>query len=165
MIEMEQLILISGSGQNVGKTTLACQLIKELAKEHQVTTVKISSHKHQLTNLQNTVLKQNGLTISEELDNTSNKDSSLFLQYGASKSYFIQVDDLALLDLSTWMKEKLHGKVVCESGIIGKFIKPGKAIYLTNGEGGKEPVWNFEYKTVLFRNEQFSVSIKNILID
>ncbi len=45
-INFNNVILISGSGRNCGKTTVACHIISQLAKMGQVTGLKISPHFH-----------------------------------------------------------------------------------------------------------------------
>lgn len=85
--------LISGSGRNVGKTTLGCLIIEELSTKREVTALKISKHVHLLTEKQKVIFEKPGLLIAEELDLVSNKDSSRYLQSGASLSLFIQAQE------------------------------------------------------------------------
>lgn len=162
MIEMSQMILIAGAGQNVGKTTLACRIIQQLSKENETTGLKISNHKHTLTEQQKIILQIKGLTIAEELDNSSNKDSSLFLQNGAQKSFFIQVEEDKQEDLAKWIHKNIQGWIVCESASIGRFIAPGKALYLEKTEG-KVPDWKFPYQTVNFNGKDFIPKLDDLI--
>lgn len=163
MIDMEQMILIAGAGQNVGKTTLACEMIKHLSEIKQVTAIKISGHRHLLTNLQKVIYKVEGLVISEELDTHSQKDSSRFLQNGASISLFIQVDDNGIEEAANWIKLNIDGQIICESGILGKVVKPGKAFFVEKMNSAKNPFWSFPHDLVQFDGEQFIPKLENIL--
>ena len=46
--KFENILLIAGSGQNVGKTTFACQLIQNVQNQKPIA-VKITPHFHKLT--------------------------------------------------------------------------------------------------------------------
>ncbi|MFA9391479.1 MAG: hypothetical protein ACERKD_16840 [Prolixibacteraceae bacterium] len=165
MKEIRKVILIAGAGQNVGKTTLACQIIQILSATESVTAIKVAGHKHTLTNLQKIILQREGLIITEEQDLNSQKDSSLFLQYGARKSYFIQVEDEKIEELVVWINDHLYGYIVCESGILGKSIRPDKAFYVDRLNSAKRPTWRFEYVTVFYDGEHFMPEVVSLLSD
>ena len=162
MIEMSQMILIAGAGQNVGKTTLACRIIQQLCKEKETTAIKISGHHHQLTNKQRVIFQTHGLIVAEEQDRSTNKDSSLFLQHGAAKSFFIQVNDQDLKVLSAWIQQNISGWVVCESAALGQVVMPGKAVFV-KGSNGKIAPWKFSYQEVKFNGKDFDPTVDELL--
>ena len=43
-IHKSNFLLVAGNGRNVGKTFLACEIIKQLSQKNEVTGVKISPH-------------------------------------------------------------------------------------------------------------------------
>ena len=45
-IQIPHLLLIAGNGRNVGKTTLACKIIAQFARETEVIGLKITPHFH-----------------------------------------------------------------------------------------------------------------------
>ncbi len=49
MKSMPNILLIAGTGRNVGKTLLACEIIQQLSKTMAVTAIKTSSHEHPLS--------------------------------------------------------------------------------------------------------------------
>jgi len=85
----ENILLIAGSGRNVGKTTFACKIIRA-EKEKQIYAVKITPHFHKPTPGLLEFEKGNNWIIYEETNASTKKDSSLFLQSGAKKSFLIQ---------------------------------------------------------------------------
>jgi len=155
-------MLIAGNGRNVGKTALACKLISQLCSMHMVIALKISSHLHPLDDNQNFIAKEKDFAIIEE-SNITMKDSSKMLQAGATKSYYIQTKDNALLKAFNLIKPYLpiSSPIVCESAGLGKFVKPGKAIYISNSKN--VPKGNIYIKPDIMLNENFS--FKNISIN
>jgi hypothetical protein len=155
--------LISGSGRNVGKTTLACLIIEALSTKGMVTAVKISKHVHSLTEMQKVIFELPGLRIAEELDRTSTKDSSRYLQSGATRSLFIQAEESMFPKLASWLEEHLSGTVVCETGYLGNFLIPTKAIFVGGIHAEKEIHWKFPFLKTTFDGKGFYPSAEELL--
>jgi len=155
--------LISGSGRNVGKTTLACRIIEALSVNGEVTAVKISKHIHPLTTKQKVIVDQPGLLIAEELDKSTSKDSSRYLQAGATHSFFIQASDDQFPTLAVWLKDHLKSKVVCETGFLGNFLVPSKAFFVEGNERQKEIHWNFPFQRTTFNGKEFNPTVHELL--
>ena len=158
------LILISGAGRNVGKTTLGCAIIESLYSKEEVTAVKISKHLHPLTEKQKVIIQKPGLVITEELDRESSKDSSRFLRSGATHSFFVMTDDDHFPELAVWIKQNLTGSVICETGYLGNYIIPDIAFYIENEYNEKQISWNFPYFNIRFNGEVFTPSIEDTII-
>jgi len=67
-IHYPNLITIYGDARNIGKTTLACQLIERLSKEKKPVGIKISPHFHSLSISQKQILSTEHCQIIEEID-------------------------------------------------------------------------------------------------
>lgn len=158
-----QLILIAGTGQNVGKTTLACRLIQQLAKNGMVNAMKVAGHRHQLTSLQPVIYRGEGLVISIETNHASAKDSSRYLRAGAHRSYFVLCNESGIDELTHWINENLQGWLVCESGIVGRTMIPDFAFFVKGEEPKKQAPWRFDYQTVRYINEEFFPSAETLL--
>jgi hypothetical protein len=158
-----EFFLISGSGRNVGKTTLACLIIEALSKKGEVAAAKISKHVHPLTGRQEVVLQLPGLLIAKELDRNSTKDSSRYLQSGASHSFFIQAEESMFPKLVSWLGEHLSGTVVCETGYLGNFLIPTKAIFIEGIHAEKEIHWKFPFSKTTFDGKEFNPSVNELL--
>ena len=125
------IVLIAGSGRNVGKTTLGCEIIKA-TKKQEIVTVKITPHFHEATPGLIEIEKGDGWIISEETNSVSTKDSSLFLKNGAKKSYFIQAKEDKLGDAFNAIKKLLTKDklVVIESAALHNIIQPALFIFI-----------------------------------
>ncbi len=129
--KFDNIILIAGSGRNVGKTTLGCKIIRAVKKQ-KIVTVKITPHFHEATSGLIEIEKGSGWIISEETNVSTKKDSSLFLKNGAKKSYFIQAKEDKLGEAFNAIKillakEKL---VIIESAALHKIIEPALFIFI-----------------------------------
>lgn len=123
-IPIPHLLLIAGNGRNVGKTTLACKIIARFASKTEVIGLKITPHFHPV-NEADVVFKTDNFIIVNEKQ-TSSKDSSLMLQAGAKKVFFV----MANRDFFHEAVEKLlqllpENLIVCESGGLHEWITPG----------------------------------------
>jgi hypothetical protein len=130
------ILTISGTGRNVGKTSLACRIIDKLAGTQKLTAVKISPHFHKV-DYPDTLFEQPGAySLYRENKIDRNKDSSRMLASGADPVYYIQTKDIHLS--SAWKKlcEFIDANVpvVIESGGLDKLLDPGISIIITDTE-------------------------------
>ena len=131
--QFDTILLIAGGGRNVGKTTLACQLI-EAEKEKDVYAVKITPHFHSTTPGLIEVAKNDNWVIFEETNANTSKDTSRYLKSGAKKSYLIQVVDSGLETAFNQLLEKLPklNPIVIESAALKKIINPGLSLFVSS---------------------------------
>ncbi len=163
-------LLISGNGRNVGKTTFISEVIF-LNRKKEITAVKITPHFHNPTLELKTLSRNKNWIISEETDRYSTKDTSLYLQAGASKSYFVQCkkDKLneAFLDLETYLPK--NKPVIFESAGLWEIVKPEMFIVVQSKNVENEK--NMEKKLIaadllVFSNGKlFSPSAQKIIFD
>ena len=139
MKSLPNLLLISGTGQNSGKTTLACRLITEFSKQFPITAIKISPHFHEPPPQLPVIAAYEGFVIYEEIQYGTGKDSSRFLDAGAQKVYFIT----AQRDMQGKAMEALLEKIpaaaplICEAGGLHHFYKP--ALHIVTISKNKPP--------------------------
>lgn len=143
----KNILLISGAGRNVGKTELACSLISRFSESLNVVAVKISPHFHDEQNRDKIIYKDNGLMIWNEDDTSGKKDSSRMLIAGAKKAFFVQSTDEYLIQALEIIFKSINSTVplIVESGGLGRFIKPGISIYVTD-ELNKKTLKNAELR-------------------
>jgi hypothetical protein len=146
-IVFPNVLLITGSGRERGKTMLACNIISLWKKNHDLVAIKISAHSHGDTNSKNLVQSSVNYTIWEEKE-ISAKDSGRFLEAGAGKVFYIEARDMQLLDAFRFIyglcsEESL---IICESGGLGMLIKPAVMLFVQHEndtvEIGKEAIRN-----------------------
>lgn len=133
-IHPERIVLLAGSGQNVGKTTFACQLIERIISlGEKVYSVKISPHFHE-ENPEKTIYKDENYILSLESQKDSGKDSSRMLKAGAQESFFLQVKDNYLKEGFNYLLSFIPKDVflVIESGGLRNIIHPALFFFMKN---------------------------------
>jgi hypothetical protein len=130
-MKVPNLLLIAGTGNKSGKTTLACMVIEQF-KGYGITGIKITPHFHETTPGLILLNEKPGYSVYEETNPDSAKDTSRMLKAGAAKVFFAKVTDA---DLLTAFKEILNHippgiPIVCESPALRFFIDPGLFIIM-----------------------------------
>ena len=124
-------MLISGSGRNVGKTSFMRRVIRQNASQKLVA-VKITPHFHEPTAGLSPILVTDNYRIFRETDLTSGKDSSLFLQAGAEKVFYIQATEEHLEDAFRIITDYISSDqpIIVESAALRKFIVPDFYLFI-----------------------------------
>ncbi len=157
------IVLIAGSGQNVGKSYLGEHIIKQLCKEYQITTLKISSHFHNPTDGVILLHSDDDYRIFKETISSSKKDSQRYLQAGAYNSYYAEVKS----DKMQHFINELHliidisEIIIVESATFGNFINPNLAFYI-DGEEITKCEWSFPYYHLISKNSKIENLPKRI---
>ena len=124
------ILLIFGSGRQAGKTAFARRVI---ANTGNVTAVKISHHFHTPTPGLVKLSEGEGWVINREEDATSQKDSSLFLQSGASASFYIQAEKSKIQEVFDQLKNFLPETepILIESAGLSEILTPGLSVFIS----------------------------------
>ena len=98
MIKLDGMLMIGSAGTNLGKTELACELLRKFSKNHNITGIKVTTIKDKdgqcprggegcgvCSSL------EGKFYITEEADGSSGKDTARILQAGASRVFWIRV--------------------------------------------------------------------------
>ncbi len=164
---LNNLLLVSGSGRNVGKTTFLTRLISVNAGKP-IVAVKITPHFHEPTDGLNLLQITPEFRIYEETTRTATKDSSLFLQAGASRVFYIQATDEFLLPAFEFVESYIAADdaVVVESAALRKWIVPGLYIFIRKKYEKVKPsarvMIRFADRCVISDGETFSLSPDHI---
>jgi hypothetical protein len=120
------ILLITGTGRNIGKTTLACRLIESVSKSFRVTGMKVTHHHDGF----------HGLLIQEETDLLGRKDTSSMLRAGAERSFYCQTDqDSSGLLIPFLEKLATEGTpLIIESGALHTILKPGLLVLVSHSD-------------------------------
>jgi len=129
------VLLVSGTGRNVGKTSLACRVIEKLHGTQRITAVKISPHLHEVNSGEALCAKYGQYAIFREEVKNQAKDSSRLLTAGARRVFYMQAIDNCLPEAWSKLREWLEAEepVIIESGGIHKIINPGCTLFLGGG--------------------------------
>lgn len=127
-------MIIAGNARNVGKTTLATQLISAFAAKYGIVAFKVSTikpkddlwHGHHGEPVPETYI------INEETGYNGTKDTGRMLAAGASRAFYIRTREAYI---SIAMEEFLSRipndcMLICESRSLGEFVKPGLLVVL-----------------------------------
>lgn len=163
----ENMVLVSGSGRNAGKTTFIRKMIDQnIAKR--VIAIKITPHFHEITSGLEPVITDENFHVFEETNRKSPKDSSLFLQAGAEKVLFIQAKDAYLLNAFESIVHQLHPDqpVIIESAALRKIMVPGLYIFIQKKSEKIKPsaikMQKLADITVFSDGENFSINPRSI---
>lgn len=162
-LSVPNLLLISGNGRNVGKTYLACEVIKALSKAHAITGVKISSHFHPF-NKDNVIVENKKFVLVEE-NELNQKDSSLMLQAGAERVIFVMAEQKHLKEAFSCLSNYFsNNPIVCESGGLAEFVDPGVFLFVKrrNDKIVKSQLLKFSPEIIENSSSGFSLDIANI---
>lgn len=167
--KFENILLIAGCGQNIGKTTLACQVIQNLKGQKPIG-VKITPHFHTPTPGLIELAGEKNWKLYVETNPDTNKDTSRFLLNGAHKSYLIQTQPEALAnavgELEKWLPK--NQPVIAESAALIEIIDPGFFIVvLPNDEWDKniEPLLHQADLIVITDRKHFYPSPEKIIFN
>lgn len=164
MKETPNILLVAGTGRNIGKTVLASRILAQLAKNHEPVGVKISPHFHLLEEKQEYIYQSENFVIIEE-KNITKKDSSRMLQAGAARVFYVQCKKDGLDDALEHLLPLLNPDqpVVVESGGLYNLVEPGLLIYIAGNEMKKKIQIRPESKVIaLFQNEVKNFKEENI---
>jgi hypothetical protein len=125
-------IIISGSGKKVGKTFLASALIRHFSLQSPIIALKISPHRHDNLGRVLVIHGSGKYRLFRELE-VHDKNSGQFLAAGAKDSFFLETEDGFLgeaIARFSAMCNPMDLPVVCESGALGNFLRPGILLYI-----------------------------------
>ncbi|PTN09931.1 hypothetical protein [Mangrovibacterium marinum] len=164
------ILLIAGSGQNAGKTSFLCQLLEQ-HKEKQPIAVKLSHHFHEPTPGLILLAEEPGLQLFEETNRTTNKDSSLYLQHGAYRSFYIQCKDEYLQQAFISLLPYLEADqpILIESAGLHHVIDAGLFVFVINNNIATKPATEINRKIadliITSDGKQFSPAPDQLIFD
>ena len=159
---LKNVLLISGSARNVGKTTFIRKVIEHNADQN-LTAIKITPHFHGPTEGLIPIAETENYRVFEETDRHSEKDSSLFLQSGAEKVIYLQTTDLFLAEAFAIAVAQLQPNqpIITESAALRKYIIPGLYLFIQKiGEEAKPSAQEMQKladATILSDGNEFSI--------
>jgi hypothetical protein len=142
MIKYKQLIVIGGTGRNVGKTEFVCKLIEKISSQRAVYGLKVSAIFPDEELFHGThSADEPELHLFEETRFTTAKDTSRMLRAGAKKVFYLRSDDTKIyagfVEFMKSVPEK--GVVVCESNSLGQFVRPALSVVVKSVNGPIKP--------------------------
>jgi len=141
MIKLDGMLMIGSAGSNVGKTELACSLLKKFGTNHNITGIKVTTIREKDGQCPRggegcgvcSSLEGN-FCITEENNKSSGKDTSRLLEAGASRVFWIRV-------LKEYLTEGINAMLdvtgpeaisICESNSLRQVVEPGLFLMVKN---------------------------------
>jgi len=158
---LPNVLLITGSGRERGKTMLACNIISRWKENHDIIAIKISTHIHEHPRSVNLIHRSDGYAIWEEKA-MSPKDSGRFLEAGAVKAFYIETSDHELVKAFRFICGLCSEKslIICESGGLGRSISPGVMLFVQHVDDivgtVKETLRNLSHRIVYSSSPELS---------
>ena len=132
---LPNLLIIAGTGNKSGKTTMACHLTRQF-KQLKIVSVKITPHFHETTPGLVLISEGKGYAVYEETNEDLSKDTSRMLKAGASRVFLAKVTDESLLNAFEDFYKRIPPDVpvICESPALRRFVEPGLLIIMISSE-------------------------------
>lgn len=146
MIKLDSMLMIGSAGSNVGKTELACDLIRKFRRDRDIVGVKVTTIEAKdgrcprggrgcgvCSSL------QGDCCIAEETDRDSHKDTARLLAAGAKRVFWIRVLRTHLAESITALLGMVDSDaaLVCESNSLRLVVEPGLFLMVANGNSPK----------------------------
>jgi len=179
LLDQKNMLLIGATGSNVGKTELACELIKRFSKEHRIIAVKVT-----------TVTERDGLCprggqgcgvcsslegdfcITREMEGPEHKDTVRMLHSGAAEVYWLRVMEAGLLEGYLKLREFFtdDALIICESNRLRLVVQPGLFIMVRdsrtdNIKPSSERVISLADKAIYSDGKSFDFPPERIVYD
>ena len=134
VIKLDNILMIGSTGPNVGKTELACTIIKRFSKDKKITGIKVTTIKQKNGQCPRggqgcgvCASLEGDFDITQETDSTSGKDTSRLLAAGAEKVFWLRVMKTSLKQALAVLLDVVgpDSVLVCESNSLRHVAEPG----------------------------------------
>lgn len=134
MVELPNILLIGGTGQNCGKTSFACSLIKQTSRLYTVIAIKSSPHFTNGSLKTEYYFRSEHCSLIREYELSTGKDTARMLEAGAAEVYFLN-SEKGYENLAIEAIMKLAGRnlpIIAEAGTLIHLIKPGLFVVMNS---------------------------------
>ena len=144
MIRLENMLMIGSSGSNVGKTELACALLRRFRGPRRIVGVKVTAVASKDRSCPRggqgcgvCSSMEGAYRITEEADRGSGKDTDRLLAAGADKVYWLRVMRTHLQEGLTALLETIghDAAVICESNSLRQVVEPALFLMVESTAG------------------------------
>lgn len=154
----KNILLIAGTGRNVGKTLFACQLINNLKCKSNLICIKISPHFHKISDKLELVIETADYVITKEYSKKGNKDSNRLFRAGSKEVYYVQGKDDTLPDILSYFEKIIppENPIICESGGLRDLIVPGLFLMIDKKNNNQIKSRAIKYKQLADKKIEFN---------
>ena len=177
ILDQKNMLLIGATASNLGKTELACELIRRFSRDHRIIAVKVT-----------TVTERDGLCprggqgcgvcsslegdfcITHETEGPERKDTMRMLHAGATDVYWLRVMEAHLYEGYMKLREYFTDDdlIICESNRLRLVAEPGLFIMVRDKRTGNikpssEKVISLADQSIYFDGSGFDFSPDRIV--
>ncbi|MBT8333930.1 MAG: hypothetical protein HKP41_03115 [Desulfobacterales bacterium] len=137
MIQDKHLLIVAGTGRNVGKTEFACRLIGKLSSMHEIYSLKVSAVYPDEGNYHGNHSEDFSKDyLFEEHRKDTEKDTSRMLRAGARKAFYLSSDSAGIARGFNDFRKLIPDEtaIVCESNSLWQYVKPGLLILISSAD-------------------------------
>jgi hypothetical protein len=142
MIEDNHLLIVAGTGRNIGKTEFVCRLIDKISSRHEIYALKVSAVYPDEGNYHGNHSEDlsKGYLFEESQRDTA-KDTSRMLRAGARKAFYLQSDSAGIARGFNDFRKLIPHKavIVCESNSLWQYVKPALLILVSSADEAIKP--------------------------
>ena len=133
VMKIQNLLILAGTGNKSGKTSMACRIIDRY-RALGVIALKITPHFHETTPGLDLLIEKPGLSVYEETNASTSKDTSRMLRAGAARVFYAKVTDDTLHNAFNEVFKLIPGQipVICESPALRHHVDPGLFILMNS---------------------------------
>jgi hypothetical protein len=139
---MKNLLIVGGTGRNVGKTELVCRIINKTAATHEVYALKVSAiHPDEELYHGDHSEEDQACRLFEETRIESGKDTARMLKAGAVKVFYLRSDDAGVAAGFAEFSARVPAgaAIVCESNSLSRIVQPGLFVMVKTAHGQIKP--------------------------
>lgn len=176
MIELNTMLMIGSAGSKVGKTELACALLRKFCKKTHIIGIKITTIKETDGQCPRgdegcgiCPSLEGDFCITEETDSNSSKDTARLLAAGASRVFWLRTRKTHLKEAVADLLDKIDPASVsiCESNSLRKVVKPGLFLMVQDPalkiwKNSAEQVKKYADRIVASDSSDFDFLLENI---
>ena len=138
MFKNERLLVVGGTGRDVGKTEFVCKLIAKISEHRPVYALKVSAIFPDEELYRGTHAGEGKcLHLFEETRLTTNKDTSRMLRAGAQKVFYLRSNSEGIRHgFDEFLKVVPEiAVIICESNSLGQIVTPALSIIVKSING------------------------------
>ncbi len=138
MLHDPNLLVVGGTGRNVGKTEFVCRLIEKISRTEVVYALKVSAiFPDEEIYHGNHDGKESAHHLFEETRRETGKDTSRMLRAGASRVFYLRGDDSTILSAYAAFRRLVPAKaaIICESNSLAESVQPALQIMIRQKDG------------------------------
>ncbi len=140
-----RVLVVGGTGRNVGKTELVCRLITHCIRQHQpLWALKVSAvfpGEAPFHGNHDDLERRPPFLLFEEQDRDSAKDTSRMLRAGAQRAFFLSCENEQVLPAFLHFSQTVPPRtaLICESNSLADYLRPGLHVMVTSRAGVSKP--------------------------